>query len=195
MNMAIDFSSPTVILVLAAAVLALVIGIALAAQAYRRRSIRLRNRFGAEYERIVLENGSERKAHAVLIDRESRVKKLKLLELGTTQRERFLSEWDSVQSRFLDHPRSALMEADELVTQLLQARGYPASDFDQSVENISVHFPRLTEDYRFAHTVAMRSARGEATTEELRTAMIQYRSLFDELAKPGPIELRSQSAA
>jgi len=193
--MAIDFSSPTVILVLVAAALALVIGIALAAQAYRRRSIRLRSRFGAEYDRIVLENGSERKAHAVLIDRESRVKKLKLLDLGTTQRERFLSEWDSVQSRFLDHPRSALMEADELVTQLLQARGYPASDFEQSAENISVHFPRLTDDYRFAHTVAMRSARGEASTEELRTAMIQYRTLFDEVVKNGPVEAQARSAA
>jgi hypothetical protein len=180
--MSIDFSNPTVIAVLAIVVLALIIAIAVIW--YRRSTaMRLRKHFGAEYERTVFEQGSERKAEEVLAERETRVHKLKLRELGAAQRDRFAEDWNMVQARFVDHPKGALIEADELVTALMQARGYPVTGFEESVDDISVNYPRVTENYRSAHTVAVLSARGQVSTEELRTAMIQYRNLFDEILK------------
>ncbi|WP_263353531.1 hypothetical protein [Acidicapsa acidisoli] len=180
--MPIDFSNPTVVAVLAIVVLAIMIAIAVIW--YRRSTaMRLRKRFGSEYERAVLEQGSERKAEEVLADRETRVRKLKLRELGAVQRDRFAEDWNTVQARFVDHPKGALIEADELVTALMQARGYPVTGFEESVDDISVNYPRVTENYRSAHTVAVLSARGQVSTEELRTAMIQYRNLFDEILK------------
>jgi hypothetical protein len=181
--MQIDFSSPTVMIAIAVAVLLLVIVIAVIVQSRKKASNKLRQRFGAEYDRTVIETGSERKAELKLAERQAQVEKLKLRELGVAQRDRFVSDWNLVQSRFVDHPKGAVMEADELISSLLQARGYPASSFEQSAEFISVDHPRMIEQYREAHAIAVRSGRGEASTEELRTAMIQYRTLFDELVQ------------
>jgi hypothetical protein len=178
----IDFSNPMVIAALAVVILAIILVIAALAHK-RNTSTRLRTKFGPEYDRAVLEHGSERKAEAILADRETRVSKLKLRELGATQRERYIADWNIVQSRFVDHPKGAVIEADELVTSLLRARGYPASGFEQGAEDISVDYPGMAESYRSAHAVATLSARGEVSTEELRTAMIHYRTLFDELVK------------
>jgi len=182
--MQIDFSNPMTIAALVVVALA-IIGIVIAiVQHERKKSLRLRTRFGTEYERALLEHGSKRKAESELEAREARVKTLKIQELGATQRERFVAEWNVVQSRFLDHPKGALTEADELVTSLLQARGYPVSGYEQIAADVSVAYPRMIDNYRSAHDVATRTSRGEANTEELRTAMIQYRGLFDELAQP-----------
>jgi len=178
--MNIDFSNPTVIIVVVVAALAIIIAIAVVEQK-RRAKAHLRSRFGAEYDRTVLIHGSERKAEAILADREKRVHSLKLRELGTAQRERFIADWNTTQARFVDHPKGALAEADELITSLLQARGYPVSGFEESAEDISVAYPRMIESYRSAHTVAMLSTQDKASTEELRNAMLQYRNLFDEL--------------
>jgi hypothetical protein len=186
----IDFSNPVVIAILVAIVLAIIIAIAVAAQR-KRASERLRQRFGSEYERAVREHGSPTKAEAVLANREARVHKLQVRELAPAQRERFVAEWVTVQSRFVDHPKGAVIEADELVTSLLQARGYNAAGFEESAADISVLYPSMIEDYRRAHSAAARSARGEASTEELRTAMIHYRTLFDELLKSTPNSHRS----
>jgi hypothetical protein len=183
----IDFSSPTIIMIIVAAAIALIVGIVLAAEAHKRKATKLRTQFGSEYERALIVNGSERKAHAHLLEREARVRNIKLADLSVAQRERFLAEWNTIQSRFLDHPRGALTDADELVTSILQARGYPVSTFEQNIESVSVDYPRLIDDYRAAHDVSGRSTRGEASTEDLRNAMIQYRSLFDELVKPGTL--------
>jgi hypothetical protein len=192
MRMQIDFSDPKTIamlVVLALAVLGIVIAIV---QHERKRSLRLRTRFGAEYERALLEYGSKRRAEAELEAREARVKTLKIQELEATQRERFVAEWNVVQSQFLDHPRGALTEADELVTSLLQARGYPVSGYEQIAADVSVTYPRMIDSYRWAHDVAARALRAEVTTEDLRKAMIHYRGLFDELVQPGaPIHARS----
>jgi hypothetical protein len=174
-------------MIIVAAAIALIVGVVLAAEAHKRKSARLRMQFGSEYERALIVNGSERKAHAQLIEREARVRNLKLVDLSVAQRERFLAEWNSIQSRFLDHPRGALTDADELVTSILQARGYPVTDFEKNIENVSVDYPAMIDDYRAAHDVSGRSVRGEASTEDLRNAMIQYRSLFDELVKPGTL--------
>ena len=177
----IDFSNPMVIAVIAVAVLAIILVIALVVAKRKKDKERLRERFGSEYDRTVLEQGSEDKAAAKLAEREARVEKLKILELTTSQRERYMADWSGVQSRFLDHPKGALMEADELVASILTARGYAGAEFEQAAEDVSVAHPRVVQEFRSAHATALRTGRGEASTEEMRTAMLQYRSLFDEL--------------
>ena len=149
----------------------------------RRTTADLRQRFGPEYERAVREHGSERKAEAKLTDREKRVEKLNLRDLDPMERERFSEQWKSVQSHFVDSPKGAVTEADDLVSSLMKTRGYPVSDFDQRAADISVDHPRVVENYRSAHEIALRVGKDEATTEDLRTAMIQYRSLFEELVQ------------
>jgi len=172
-------------IVVAALVLVLVVGIAIAWYVERRRTrtLAFRNRFGSEYDRAVVTHGSPREAEAKLADRESRVKTLVIRDLGITERERFVTEWHTVQSRFVDHPKSAVTDADDLVNSLLEARGYPSSSFDQRADDVSVHYPRVMENYRLAHGIAVRPDRVDASTEELRTAMIQYRAIFDELVQ------------
>ncbi len=97
-----------------------------------------------------------------------------------------------MQSRFVDHPKAAVTEADDLVNAILTARGYPQAGFDQRAADVSVTYPRVMENYRVAHDIAVRPGRPEATTEELRTAMIQYRAIFDELVQAQkPVEQRS----
>ena len=163
--------------------LIIVVGMTLYVRERRKTTAGLRKRFGPEYDLAMLEHGSQHKAEAKLVDRETRVETLKIRELGATERERFLAEWHSVQSRFVDHPKGSVTEADELISSLMQARGYPVADFDQRAEDLSVDHPRLVEFYRSAHGVTMRLAGDKASTEDLRTAMIQYRSLFDELVQ------------
>ncbi len=185
-----DFSdptvNPTVMVVAAAVVLAVVIGRILLVVSHKRRTVRLKHPFGREYDLAVLEKGSERRGERNLTDRAAETKKRRLRELGSARRERFLAEWVAVQSRFLDHPRGALVEADELVSSLMAARGYPKSLFEPSAEFMNVDHPWMIDDYRAAHAIVVRSGRGEAATEDLRTAMIQYRSLFDELVQEMP---------
>jgi hypothetical protein len=143
----------------------------------------LRQKFGPEYERAVLTHGSERKAEAKLADREKRVEKLNIRDLDSVERERFSKRWEAVQSRFVDSPKGAVAEADDLVSSVMKARGYPLSDFDQRAADISVDHPRVMENYRSAHEIALRVGKDQASTEELRTAMIHYRSLFKELVQ------------
>jgi hypothetical protein len=181
-------------LIVAAVVFVALVGIVIAAYVvYRRnRTRRLRNRFGSEYDRAVLTHGSSSSAEAKLADRQSRVKAFEIRDLSTNERDRFLSEWQTVQSRFVDHPKAAVTEADDLINSLLEARGYPTASFDQRAADVSVTYPRVMENYRIAHGIAVRPGRTEATTEELRTAMIQYRQIFDELAQAQqPMEKRT----
>jgi hypothetical protein len=189
--MLLNLMDPRLIVGVAVIVLIIVIGVALYVRKKRKTTVGLRARFGPEYDRAVLTHGSERKAEAKLEDRETRVESLKIRDLGAAERERFIAEWRSVQSRFVDHPKGSVTEADELVSSLMQACGYPVADFDQRAADISVNHPRVVEYYRSAHGVAVRLGKDEATTEDLRTAMIQYRSLFDELVQvrtPGEIK-------
>jgi hypothetical protein len=176
-----NFSSSTTTILMVVFGVIVVVLLALYLVRNKKKSAALRKRFGTEYERAVVTHGSERKAEAKLADREKRVEKLNIRELGATERERFIASWLTVQSRFVDHPKGAVTEADELVTSLLQARGYPLSNFEQRADDLSVDYPRLLENYRSAHSIAVRNGNVDATTEELRTAMIHYRGLFDEL--------------
>jgi hypothetical protein len=184
--MHLNLTDPRLIAGVVVIVLIIVIGVAFYVRNRRKTTAGLRNRFGPEYDRAVLEHGSERKAEGKLADRETRVESLKIRALTVAERGRFSADWQSVQSRFVDHPKGAVTEADELVYSLMQARGYPVADFDQRAADISVDHPRLVENYRSAHGVAVRLGRDEASTEDLRTAMIQYRNLFDELVQEQP---------
>jgi hypothetical protein len=181
-----ELMNPTVIGSAVAVIVAIVVIAWLYGRRRRATSAGLRERFGPEYERAVQQHGSERKAELKLADREKRVEKLNIRDLDATERERFSSEWQLVQSRFVDYPKGAVTEADELVSSLMKARGYPVAHFDQRAADISVDHPRVVENYRSAHGIALRLGRGEATTEELRTAMIHYRSLFEELVQGTP---------
>jgi hypothetical protein len=161
--------------------LVLVAVLAVIVERRRRKSKGLRARFGSEYERAVVTHGSQSKAETRLAGRESRVDKLNIRDLSGTERERFMADWLVVQSRFVDHPKGAVTEADELVTSLLQTRGYPLTGFEQRAEDVSVDYPALMENYRAAQAIAVRLGSADATTEELRTSMIHYRAIFDEL--------------
>ena len=179
----LNFSSPTFLIILLGIVFILVLGAIAYTRLRKGNTFQLRRRFGTEYERAVVEHGSERKAEAKLADRETRVGKLNLRDLNTSQRDRFMIDWRALEGRFLDHPKGAVTDADELVTSLLQARGYPVSNFEESAEDISVNHSRIIEYYRSAHSVVVRPGKAAASTEELRAAMIDYRTLFDELVQ------------
>ena len=181
--MNLNLSDPKFIVL--AAVVILVIAVLAWLYVRKRRSTTadLRQKFGPEYERAVLKHGSEREAQSKLEDREKRVEKLNIRDLDPTEHERFSKRWEAVQSRFVDSPKGAVAEADDLVSSVMKARGYPVSDFDQRAADISVDHPRVMENYRSAHEIALRVGKDQATTEDLRTAMIHYRSLFEELVQ------------
>jgi hypothetical protein len=147
----------------------------------RRKSDQLKQQFGPEYERAVKQHGDARHAEAVLAEREKRVNSFSIRELAGPDRERFAEQWAAVQRRFVDDPATAVTEADTLVTQVMNARGYPMGDFEQRAADVSVHHPAVVQNYRAAREIVVRHARGQSTTEDLRQAMVYYRSLFDEL--------------
>ena len=146
----------------------------------KQRTAKLRTRFGPEYDRVVREKGPQ-KAESTLLEREKRVQRFSLRQLTAEERERFVTEWRGVQSRFVDDPGGAVSAADALLDRLMQARGYPKSDFEQRAADISVGHPGAVDNYRAAHQIALRQREGQATTEDLRNAVIYYRSLFDDL--------------
>lgn len=151
-------------------------------QRKRARTSALRRKFGPEYDRTVKEHGA--RAEAVLRAREKRAGQIRLRDLDAGERARFLDRWKTVQAGFVDSPKGALAEAESLIDSLLDARGYPAGDFDHRAGDISLLHPRVTENYRAAHAAQLRLKKGEAVnTEDLRAAVIHYRSLFDELVE------------
>jgi hypothetical protein len=180
-SMNLDVLDPKLIVLAAVVILIVAVLVWLYVRKRRRTTAGLREKFGPEYDRAVLAHGSGRKAESKLEDREKRVEKLKIRDLDSTEHERFSKRWESVQSRFVDSPRGAVTEADDLVSSVMRARGYPVSDFGQRAADISVDHPRVVENYRSAREIVLRVEK--ATTEDLRTAMIHYRSLFDELVQ------------
>jgi hypothetical protein len=188
---AIDWTDPRVIAGAIAVLAMAILGIVVAVRMQRDKTAKLRARFGPEYDHAVLTHGTAGKAEAKLVKRETRVDRMKLRDLSAGERTRFQMAWTAVQARFVDHPKTAVTEADELVSSLMLARGYPAADFDQRAADVSVNHLRLVDSYRSAHEIAVRVGRDEASTEDLRVATIQYRTLFDELAEaqaPGEIK-------
>jgi hypothetical protein len=179
-----------------AAVVIVIVGVLAWLYMRKRKSTTadLRKKYGPEYDRAVQVHGAGRKAESKLEDREKRVDKLNIRDLDSMEQERFSKRWDSVQSRFVDSPKGAVAEADDLVSSVMKARGYPVSDFDQRAADMSVDHPRVVENYRSAHAIALRVGKDQATTEELRTAMIHYRSLFEELVQP-PVAVERKEVA
>ena len=173
-------------IIVAAVVLVVVVFfvIAIYFQRSKSKTAKLRGHFGSEYDRAVLEHGSSRKAETKLAERETRVEAMKIRELDNSERARFVAEWQTVQSRFVDHPSAAVVEADDLIVALLEARGYPKGNFEQRAADVSVTYPRVMANFRLANAIAIRPGGTEANTEELRTAMIKYRAIFDELVAP-----------
>lgn len=170
------------IAVIIAVVVLLVIGIAILFSVRKRKTERLRTQFGgAEYNRAVKEGGSRQKAEAVLDKRADRVESFHIQPLGPGNRARFVESWRGVQARFVDGPGGAVAEADQLLRDVMSTRGYPVSDFEQRSADISVDHPLVLEHYRSGHEIAVRQTQGQASTEDLRHAMIHYRTLFEEL--------------
>lgn len=171
--------STTAVVIIVVAVLVVA---ALAFFIYQQeRSKRLKEKFGPEYDRAVGEAGSTHRAESRLHEREARVSKFHIRPLNEADRERFITRWTQVQSRFVDDPRGAVVEADQLIGEVMNLRGYPVSDFETSAADLSVDHPRVAENYRAGHALAERQARGQASTEDLRQAMVHYRTLFDDL--------------
>ena len=180
MNLA-AMSTTQIAIVIAVAVI-VVAGIAVWLFIRKRRTERLRTQFGGtEYARAVKEGGSRRQAEAVLDKRTERVEGLHIRPLGPADRARFVESWRRVQARFVDGPGGAVTEADQLLGDVMSTRGYPVTDFEQRAADISVDHPSVLENYRAAHEIALRQTRGQVSTEELRQAMIHYRTLFEEL--------------
>jgi hypothetical protein len=153
----------------------------------RRRTERLRLRFGPEYDRAIVEGGDRRVAEEQLARREERVEKFHLRTLTTLDRVRFQEAWERVQAHFVDAPAGAVAEADQLLGDAMSTRGYPVGDFEQRAADISVDHPVVTQNYRTAHEIALRQVKGQASTEELRRAMIHYRALFEELVRESTV--------
>jgi len=166
-------------------VLAVVAVVVLAAVGWlvwqRQRSESLREQYGPEYDRTVRQMGDQRRAESELLKRQERVEQFDIRPLDASQRSEYMDRWRTVQAKFVDDPKGAVTDADGLVTAVLKARGYPVADFDQRAADLSVHHPRVVENYRAARDIALRHRRGEASTEDLRQAMVYYRALFQDL--------------
>ena len=173
--------NPMIIILVVAIVAALAIIAAAWMFMQKKRTEQLRSRFGPEYERVVETDGDRRRAEAVLVERQKRIEKLDIRPLSAEDRRRFEQAWLREQTRFVDDPRGAVAEADRLIGEAMRARGYPVGDFEQRAADISVDHPMVVENYRIAHDIALRDRRNEAGTEDLRKAMVHYRSLFEDL--------------
>lgn len=147
----------------------------------QQRSRRLRQEFGPEYHTAVAESGDARRAEAELEARRKRVDALHILPLRPEQSAAFQSRWLEVQRQFVDEPDRAIARADDLVREVMQQRGYPVGDFEQRAADLSVDHPNVVSRYRAARAVSDRNARGEADTEDLRTALLHFRALFEDL--------------
>jgi hypothetical protein len=167
-----------------------VVAIAVAVWFYlqKRRSGELRQHFGPEYDRTVQQYGERGTAEKALEEREKRVELLKLHPLTDAERVRFSDQWRSIQARFVDDPAGAADQADRIIGEVMQERGYPVTDFEQRAADVSVEHPDVVNNYRAAHTIALRARKGEATTDELRAALIHYRALFQELLESAPTQ-------
>jgi len=149
----------------------------------KKRSQQFQNKFGPEYDRVVKTAGSEKKAQAELNQRQKHVDTMNIRPLSVSERERYQAEWTAIQAKFVDQPGQATVEADHLIMEVMKVRAYPVSDFNQRAADVSVNYPTLVSNYRAAREIAIKNEQHSANTEELRQALIYYRSLFDELLK------------
>ncbi|MEV1331949.1 hypothetical protein AB0J20_20510 [Micromonospora costi] len=180
--------SPTQIIVVIVAVL-VIAALAVAVRSMARRRS-LRHRSGPEYDRVVAERDSRTAAERELRDRERRHAELTLTPLSPESRARYAAAWEELQVRFVDSPADTVGDADELVTRLVAERGYPTGDFSDQIAHLSVEHARTLTHYRDAHEIHLRNTRGEASTEELRQAVVHYRALVADLLGGDPVRAR-----
>jgi hypothetical protein len=170
------------VLVAVVVVLMVVVGVLVGRE---RRSRQLRKGFGPEYDRVLAERGDQRTAEAELADRRERREQFEIRELEPSARQEFVGRWRATQRRFVDEPFVAVGEADRLVMEVMHDRGYPVdADFERRAADVSVDHPVLVENYRAAHAISLRATEGQANTEDLRQAMVHFRSLFEDLLHP-----------
>jgi hypothetical protein len=162
-------------------IVALGLGIGYWMYSSQNRSKHLKDTFGTEYERAVRDSGGVRQAQKELEGREKRVSRLAIKELTPEEQRIYADQWRSTQAHFVDDPSSAVKDADQLVGKVMEARGYPVGDFDQRAADVSVEHSNVVDNYRSAHDIAERHKKDGVSTEELRLAMVHYRSLFDDL--------------
>jgi hypothetical protein len=178
----------TVVLLVLIAAITLIVVLALGLRAsHRRSSEALHDRFGSEWDRTVgraEKRRDRRHAEQELAERAETRDELDIRPLGIEAREQYAQQWRDAQARFVDAPQDALGEAESLLDQVMRERGYPVEGFEEQSSLISVDHPDLVENYRAAHELQRRSRGGDTTTEDLRDAMLRYRSLFDELLAP-----------
>ena len=181
----------TIVAVIVVAVVALAVAWSFS---QRQRRLRLRERFGPEYDRAVEAAGAPAKAEAVLEERARRVERLKIRPLSREQADSFARQWRQIQGRFVDDPNGAVEAADHLVAQVMAARGYPLDDFETRASDLSVDHPRVVENYRIARAVAIRREQGKAETEELRQAVVNYRTLFEDLLEVSDRDVKRRAS-
>src|SRR5579863_1598160 len=167
--------------VIVVAVIVVLVVISAILMATRRRSGQLQGTFGPEYDRTVQETGDRREAERELAGRVERRKQLTIVPLTEQARQQYFAQWQRVQASFVDAPAESVRQADALVSQVMTDRGYPMAEFEQRAQDVSVDHSAVVENYRSAHAIAVASGQGQANTEALRTAIQQYRSLFDDL--------------
>jgi len=179
----------TYIVVIVALLAFLIIGAIILAPVFARRkkTERLQDHFGPEYDHTVQVMGGEKKAQTELDARQKHVDTLDIRPLSVSESGRYLEDWTAVQSKFVDEPGQAIVDADHLIVEVMQLRNYPVSDFDQRAADLSVNYPALVTNYRAARAIATKNEQLQADTEELRQAMIYYRSLFEELLETEPV--------
>ena len=171
------------------AIAAVVVLAAIAWSAYNnRRRKELQDSFGSEYDRTVADAPSRREAESDLAERQKRRDELEIRPLEQQARDRYASEWHNTQAKFVDEPQEAVGEADGLIQEVMRERGYPVEDFDQRAADLSVDHPEVISNYRAAHGISVANERGKASTEDLRTAMVHYRALFEELLEHEPAQ-------
>jgi hypothetical protein len=171
----------TYIIIAVALVLVIAGAVLWSMMARRKRSEQLQDQFGPEYDHTVQVLGDEKKAQTELEKRQKYVETLDIRPLSANEHKRYLADWVAVQSKFVDEPGQAVVDADRLIMEVMQLRAYPVSDFEQRAADVSVSYPTLVSNYRAARVIALKNQEHQADTEELRQAMIYYRSLFDEL--------------
>jgi hypothetical protein len=185
-------TNTTVVAIIAAVVLLVIGGYLGVVFSRRQRSRRLRDQFGPEYERILNEVGDEKEAEEELEARIDHVKSLDIRSLSEEETERFTHEWRSTQAKFVDHPVAAIQEADQLIKEVMSAKGYPVEDFEQRAADISVDYPDLVTNYRGMREITTRSEQEDVGTEEIRQAMLHSRALFEELVGTEVHEYKNQ---
>jgi len=177
--------SPTLTIVLIIVILVIIAAIVYGVQAGRRK--KLQSTFGPEYDRVVADTGNRTEAEKELREREKRHAELELKELSPESQQRYRAAWEEVQIQFVDNPSQAVGTADELVTRLITERGYPTAKYDERLADLSVEHANTLEHYREAHEISERNAAGEASTEDLRLALVHYRALFADLLGTDPV--------